>query len=144
MMALGGKCDKEKVDIIKEQSLLFDLYKAFDQFESSQKSHIFYSKRPIFLHACASCYKLPSNIGIMTPTQLFLDNLHVEPHLLFYSPEQNLKYRELLTSWSYCERVQEICFSNSAKNSFTVLPLNTPLPNLHTQNLRFMDYKILE
>ena len=38
----------------KEQSLLFDLFKPFDS--------------PIFLHACAICSDLPSNIS--TPTYI--------------------------------------------------------------------------
>ena len=41
-----------------EQSLLFDLCKAFDQKESSHKSYIFSPKSPIFLHACAACSEL--------------------------------------------------------------------------------------
>ena len=49
----------------REQSLLFDLCKSFDKFESSHKSDIFYPKRPIFLHACATGSELTSNIIIM-------------------------------------------------------------------------------
>ena len=47
----------------KEQSLFFNLLKAFDLFQSSHKSDIFYLKRPIFLHACATCSELTSNIS---------------------------------------------------------------------------------
>ena len=47
----------------KEQSLLFDLFKAFDKVESRQKSG---PKRRIFLHACSTCSELPSNISTMT------------------------------------------------------------------------------
>ena len=43
----------------KEQSLLFDLYKAFDQIESIQKLN-FSPRRPIFLHVWARFYKLPA------------------------------------------------------------------------------------
>ena len=46
----------------KAQSLLFDLFKAFHNIERSHKSD---PKRPIFLHACATCYELPSNISTM-------------------------------------------------------------------------------
>ena len=49
----------------KEQSLLFDLFKAIDQIESSHKSEVFSLKRLIFLHACATCSELPSNISTM-------------------------------------------------------------------------------
>ena len=64
----------------KEQSLLFDLLKEFDQIESSQKLDFwglyavpnkqtkpgfFFSKGPIFLHSCATCSELPSNISPM-------------------------------------------------------------------------------
>ena len=47
----------------EELSLLSDLLKAFDKIESSHKSHIFYPKGPIFLHACATCSQLPSNLS---------------------------------------------------------------------------------
>ena len=47
------------------QSLLFDLLKAFDQIESIHKSDLFYPKIPTFLHACATCSELPSNISTM-------------------------------------------------------------------------------
>ena len=32
----------------------------------SYKSDIFYPKRPILLHACATCFELPSNMGTMS------------------------------------------------------------------------------
>ena len=40
----------------KEQSLLFDLFKAFDQIESSLR-------KTYFLHVCASCSEIPSNVN---------------------------------------------------------------------------------
>ena len=43
----------------QEQSLLRDLFKAFDSIDSSLKSNIFSAKTPIFLHACAACSELP-------------------------------------------------------------------------------------
>ena len=46
----------------KEQSLLFDLFKAFAWIESSRKSKIFLRKD---LFACASCSDLPSDISTM-------------------------------------------------------------------------------
>ena len=45
--------------------MLFDLLKAFDKIESGQKSDFFAPIRPIFLHACATCSELPSNISSM-------------------------------------------------------------------------------
>ena len=48
-----------------EQSLLFDMFKAFDWIESCQKSKYFYPKRPVFLHAHATCLEVPSNINTM-------------------------------------------------------------------------------
>ena len=48
----------------KEQTLLFDLYKSFDQFESGT-NRVFLPKRPIFHHACAAFNELPSNISTM-------------------------------------------------------------------------------
>ena len=46
-------------------SLFFDLYKAFDKFERSHKSEIFYQKSPIILQTCATCSEFPSNISTM-------------------------------------------------------------------------------
>ena len=46
----------------KEQSLLFDLFKAFDYIESSHKSDVFSPKIHIFLHACVTSSELPFNI----------------------------------------------------------------------------------
>ena len=43
---------------IKEPSLLFDLFKTFDQIESSHKSSI-------FLNACATFSEVPSNVSTM-------------------------------------------------------------------------------
>ena len=54
--------NSEKSVHVKEQSLLFDLFKAFDKIESSYKSDFKQFNKSIFLHACATCYELPSNI----------------------------------------------------------------------------------
>ena len=43
----------------KKQSLLFDLFKAFDWIESSHKTLIF---SDMTLHLCATCPELPYNI----------------------------------------------------------------------------------
>ena len=45
--------------------ILFDLFKAFYQNEISQKIVCFLSEKTFFLHACATCYELPSNINTM-------------------------------------------------------------------------------
>ena len=45
----------EKGARTEEQSLLFNLVKAFDEIQSSHKSDRFYTKGPIFPHACATC-----------------------------------------------------------------------------------------
>ena len=42
-----------------EKSLYFDMFKAIDQIESSHESDSFFSKRPVFLHARATCCELP-------------------------------------------------------------------------------------
>ena len=52
----------------KDQSLLFDLLKAFALIESSHKSDLIPPKRPIFLPACAKCSELPSYISTMGRT----------------------------------------------------------------------------
>ena len=52
----------------KEQSLLFDLFKANDEIESSQKSDYF----TIILHACATCSYFRSNISTMIYVLIFL------------------------------------------------------------------------
>ena len=41
------------------RSNICSLFKAFDYFESSHKSDYLYPKRPVFLHACATCSQLP-------------------------------------------------------------------------------------
>ena len=48
-----------------EQSLLFDIFKAFSQIESIHKSDILHPKKTHFLHACATCSELPSSISTM-------------------------------------------------------------------------------
>ena len=49
----------------KEQSLLFDRFKAFHKIESIHKSNFSNLKRPIVIHACASCSELPSNVMLL-------------------------------------------------------------------------------
>ena len=66
-----------------EYSLLFDLFKAFDLFEtlnyviqwfeSSHESDFFHPKRLIFLQACATCSELPSNISATVLNKLISD-----------------------------------------------------------------------
>ena len=55
--------------------VLFDLYKAIDDIESTHKSYLFLPERPIFLHACAICSELPSNIS----TLIFFMHLEYSP-----------------------------------------------------------------
>ena len=45
---------------------LFDLFKVFSKIKSSYKSVLFPEKTYIFLHTCATCFKIPSNISTMT------------------------------------------------------------------------------
>ena len=47
------------------KSLLFDLFKTFNQIQSSHKVDQFYPKRPIFLHESAACSELPYDISTM-------------------------------------------------------------------------------
>ena len=49
----------------KEQFMLIDLFKAFDQMESNNKSDIFSPKRSFFLHAHARCSELPIYVSTM-------------------------------------------------------------------------------
>ena len=51
----------------RKEKLLFYIAQAFDQIEISHKSDFFSPKWPIFLHACATCSELPSNISTMIP-----------------------------------------------------------------------------
>ena len=44
----------------QEQSLLFDLSKAFDR-QQSQIGHFFLPKKHIFLHVCETCSEVPFN-----------------------------------------------------------------------------------
>ena len=43
----------------------YDMFKAFDQIDKLSKSNIIFKKRPAFLHACATCFELPSSIIAM-------------------------------------------------------------------------------
>ena len=56
----------------KEQSLFIDLFKAFDWIVSSQKLDIYYPERLIFLHACATCSELPSNMNTKVLSGIYL------------------------------------------------------------------------
>ena len=47
----------------KKRFLLWYLFKAFDEIESSHKSDFLSLKRPIFLHACAAFIDFPSNMS---------------------------------------------------------------------------------
>ena len=49
----------------KEQFLLFDKFKAFDNIESSHRLFFFSQKRHVFLYACATCSELISNVSTM-------------------------------------------------------------------------------
>ena len=51
---------------VRSSKLCFDLFKAFDYFESSHKLDLVSPKLPIFLHACATCSGVPSNISTMS------------------------------------------------------------------------------
>ena len=48
----------------KEQSLLFDLFKALDLTESSDKSD-FFSEKTYLFQMCVTCSELPFNISTM-------------------------------------------------------------------------------
>ena len=47
------------------QSLLFDMFKAFDLIERRHELDYFFQKRLVFLHACATCSEIPTNISTM-------------------------------------------------------------------------------
>ena len=51
-----------------DQSLLFDLFKAFDLIES-RHNLVFFSEKDI--HTCAQCSELASNIGTMGVTAFY-------------------------------------------------------------------------
>ena len=55
----------------KRQSLLFDLFNAFDEIESCNRLY-FSSKRPIFFHMCATCSGLLSDISTMVNGLLWI------------------------------------------------------------------------
>ena len=53
----GNRCAR------KEQSLLFDMFEAFEWIGSSHKSGVFFiKKKTFFVHVCATCSELPYNI----------------------------------------------------------------------------------
>ena len=62
----------------KKQFLLFNLFEAYDQIESSHESELFCPKRSIFFHACVASSELPSNTSSMiTPYNDMM--IYVEP-----------------------------------------------------------------
>ena len=63
-MVIQSRCARE------DQSLLFDLCKAFDGTESSHKLDFILLQKTFFLHTCAACHKLPSNIKTLAETIL--------------------------------------------------------------------------
>ena len=50
----------------KEQSLLFDLIKAFDYRSRAVTNWILFLRKPIFCHACSTYSDLPSNISTVS------------------------------------------------------------------------------
>ena len=50
----------------KAESLIFDLFKAFDHKSRAVTNRIFLSEVTFFLHACASCYELGHLIKVPT------------------------------------------------------------------------------
>ena len=56
---------KLQVRALKEQSLLSDLFKTCFIRQRAVTKRLFSSKRPILLHACATCTELPSHFSTM-------------------------------------------------------------------------------
>ena len=78
----------------KDQSLLFDLFKAFAQLERRHKEGFCSTKGHIFLHACATCSALPNNKSTMDNVLLKKDskefgerNCEPDPDLINVSDE---------------------------------------------------------
>ena len=64
-MASTGNGNSEKGAHVKEQSLLFNPFEAYEKGESSHKSDFFLSENIFFPDVCATCSELPSNISTM-------------------------------------------------------------------------------
>ena len=58
-----------------EHSLLFDLFKALDYFESYHKSDFFSPRRPTFFHLCATCSEVPFSISTTQYTRFTMTSL---------------------------------------------------------------------
>ena len=56
----------------KEQSLLFDLLKAFDYVKSGHKYVFFSPRMPMFLNPLEKCPEIPSNMSTMECSVLSL------------------------------------------------------------------------
>ena len=66
-MVLWNPCER------KEQSLSFDLFKAFDRMDNSHISDLFSLKILIPFHVCATCSGLPSTVSTMIlPSAIYL------------------------------------------------------------------------
>ena len=110
----------------KDQFLLFDLFRAFEQ--RAVTDWMFYPKRPIFLHVCPTYSELPSNTSTMDAPnpelasrwgklQIKLESvLRIRIHIVFV-----LELDPSLKKWSNQKKYdnrdfQHIIFSARSKN----------------------------
>ena len=81
----------------KEQALLFDLFKAFDEigciYNNSPTS-------PTFLHACATCSEIPSDISTMGWTMISTKQKTRFRHVYFFTEPLHTKCYSLSLSLS--------------------------------------------
>ena len=78
------------------RSNLFPLFmfKAFGQIESISQIEIYFIslKRPICLHACATCFELPSHIGTMVGIGTLSFTMHSSLELSLFAGEICFRY----------------------------------------------------
>ena len=85
---------------LKKIYLFFYPYNAFDLNESSHKT----DKRTIFLHDCATCSELPSNISIMVLTQTTFVSLFV-----FLSVTKTMGFRSEMFIYTWKDFTSRMC-----------------------------------
>ena len=97
----------------QKQSMLFDLFKAFDQIQSSHKSDIFYSKKTNFISSRATCCRLLSDISTMYVSSMGMQNTEIcvlhSAYLTFNPIFQNKKYVQEKLSVEAMQLNENVC-----------------------------------
>ena len=90
----------------KEQSPLFDLFRAFDMIKSSHILVTFSDNTYFSIHSCATCYTLPSNISTLI-VYLFCNTQNFDPQ---GNPEEALPMINLTLMNILLEMLKSLSF----------------------------------